>query len=301
MRQKELYNASFTISPENVLEIVTHEDKTQPANITYDLLFDYPGIELTIALPSFVFTRRIEANFKRDLVLGHDRTFATLEEKNVEQTRFKNCVFSSKLNSEISTILISKYLGEIENVMSNTVSLSTRKNIIKHVFDMINNDLKNDTTVYRKMNHSRLLNSYEYYRDFDNDTIENNENIHFHSAVLRETINPELLFTIERCSFTNDNLVDEKNSNDFLEFFRNICIHKTTETEFAFVDTLKKCLKIKCTFCNVEFEGAICISVAIDHYQKHHLNSTEFKCTNCYEKFSQNKLVKCNWKHECTK
>lgn len=292
----------FRVSSNDVLtaeipQVISPRHSTD--GVTFSALMAYPGIELTITLPDLIFTRCVCPNLTRELAFGDDPTNNVSKEANITETRYKDSILCSKRNGEVSTKLLRCYLNEMLTLVDNVEISRTLTADIESVMALITADICEADQLLTKMNHSRFLSGHRYYRIFYNSPKRSTQSGTDLRACLRETINPELVFSLERCKFTNDLMADEQNVDYFMDYFKNILIQQIPQNIAAFKDMIKKCLKIRCTLCDKDFEGVMITSVVADHYMAHHFVAVDWNCTICNRVFTQDQLAKLNWHHDC--
>lgn len=292
----------FGLSADEVLTVETPQGNHSPRHstdgVTFSALMAYPGIELTITLPDLIFTRCVHPNFTREIAFGDDPAKNVSKEANITEMRYKDSIISSKQKAEVSTKLLRCYLNEMLSLVDSVVISRTLTADIESVMALITADVSGADQLVTKMNHSRFLSGHRYYRTFDNDPKRKHSGKDL-KACLRETINPELVFSLERCKFTNALMTDERNVDYFMDYFKNILIHQIPRNVAAFKDMIKKCLKIRCTLCDMAFEGVMITSVVADHYMAHHFVPAKWHCASCDRVFTQDQLAKLNWHHDC--
>lgn len=266
------------------------------ADITLKQLFNWPGVSFTIQLEHFQIACELKTNIKRDIVIG-DNNYINLQkdEENVMETRYIQRFASKKEQRTISKDMLRCYLEAILKAAPlhgvPRTKLSETEAAFQKILELIT--VVDDDSIEMKSTHSRMMNKYKYVRIIDNHTDESRPKI----AKIREIMNPESIFRIERCTLLTEQ------ADVWLDavetYFEEILISLRGHDAKNLKDRFKKCLTMRCELCNLPFEGAMSTVSMKEHVKDKHFFDKPWECTFCNQSWTQFELTEMNWKHEC--
>lgn len=259
-------------------------------------LLNWPGIKINISLEHFSFNHEIKDNCERDIVFGDDVMLNIDRQKNPAETRYLQKVPSSKTYAMASKEMVKTYVTSLMEAAPLYEVGPSKLPEIEQSFRKILDDI--DTVPFESIQtraiHSRYMNDHQYFRVFDNDSVDNN-NL---KVRLRETINPEINFWIRRCDFTTDRIDIWRDAIE--TFFENIFVKKGERIKETLRDRYKKYLTIRCETCNESFEGALWAVKLKDHIKQKHFVDNKWTCVKCLRSWEQFELLQMAWKHDCS-
>lgn len=266
------------------------------ADISLKQLFNWPGVSFTIQLEHFSIVYEFKTNIKRDVVIS-DNDYINLrkDEENVMEMRYRQNMPSKKEQRTVSKDMLRCYLSAILQAaplhdVSKSKSLETEASFHK-ILELIA-EIKEDL-IEMKSTHSQLMNKYKYVRIIDNHT----DQSYTRKAKIREIINPEGNFRIDRCTLSmeeTDVWLDAVET-----YFEEILIARRGQDAKNFKDRIKKCLTMRCELCNMLFEGAMSTVSMKEHVKDKHFFDKPWECIFCNKSWTQFELTDMNWKHEC--
>lgn len=266
------------------------------ADISLKQLFNWPGVSFTIHLEHFSIVYEFKTNIKRDVVIS-DNDYINLrkDEENVMETRYIQNVATKKEQRTVSKDMLRCYLGAILQAAPlhdvPKSKLSETEASFRKILELIS--AVKDDVIEMKSTHSRLMNKYKYIRIIDNHTDEN----YSRKAKIREIINPEVTFRIDRCALSmeqTDIWLDA-----VVKYFEDILISRCGQDAKSLKDRIKKCLTMRCELCNMLFEGAMSTVSMKEHVKDKHFFDKPWECTFCNKSWTQFELTDMMWKHEC--
>lgn len=263
-------------------------------DISLEQLFNWPNVGFTISLEHIQIAHDLRTNTEHHIVIGDDdRINIDVDKENVLEMRYRQSVPNTKhsVHKDMLTVYISSMM---EAAKLHDVSRSKLSEILTSfakVIDIASN-VPHDL-IETKSIHSNLLNKYKYMRVFDN----SDESDTRKKVKLREVINPESTFHIERAAILTDQ------SDVWLgaieAFFRDIFVRRNGPSVKNVQERLKKCLIMKCVLCNLTFDSAMSTVLITDHIKEKHFFDKPWECVKCRKSWSQFELTKMAWKHEC--
>lgn len=285
-------------SSELLIAEMPKEDQAAPKapDVTLEQLLFWPDISVKITLPDITFTRCLASNVDRAIVIGDDENINLDKTPNVTEIRGIKKVVTNKTNGSISKEMFDVYISAIEQAATLVDISRTRLPEIQCIFQRIKRDMELLPCIQVKSEYSRFPNKYKYKRYFDN-TTEKSETEGRAKAVLREVINPEIIFDIERCNFQTEKLTEWE--KDLCEYMENIFVKRQPAQLNTIKEIMKKCITIKCTICHETFDNALCMISAKAHLSKH-FHDKHWQCFECKKSFSQVDLCLMGWAHECS-
>lgn len=266
------------------------------ADISLKQLFNWPGVSFTIQLEHFSIVYEFKTNIKRDVVIS-DNNYINLrkDEENVMETRYIQNVASKKEQRTVSKDMLRCYLGAILQVAPlhdvPKSKLSETEAAFQKILELIST--VNDDLIEMNSTHSQLMNKYKYVRMIDNHT----DQSYSRKAKIREIINPEGTFRIDRCTLSmeeTDVWLDAVET-----YFEEILITRRGQDAKSLKERIKKCLSMRCELCNIHFEGAMSTVSMKEHVKDKHFYDRPWECVFCNKYWTQFELTDMAWKHEC--
>lgn len=269
-------------------------------DVKFDQLLYWPGVCINISVEHLQIMHEIKSNIERQIVIGGDALHDIDKTANPLETRYIQKVPSSKTHPMFSKEMFDLYISALGDAAKiNEVQVQASKLAeLETAFDLVRKDVATVplNELQTKMIHSRFLNKYKYVRYFDNctDTPTKNRNA---KAIMRETINPQIDFYVDKCTFTNDNCDMWNDHMD--EFFKNVYIKRTKVLTDSLRERYKKCILLRCDLCYQPFEGPLCVVSLLIHMKEKHYFAKDWSCVNCEKSWSHLQLLSMKWKHDC--
>lgn len=297
----QFYEMRIFLMPNSLLAAETTritETSSETSNISIAQLLNWPDVRVTINFRDLTLSRMTRGNLEHDLVFGDDTAIDLDTKPNVLETRQCNAIVSSKQNPLAYTPILLTYFSAIIDAAAMTEMSRARQNEIEQIYVAFKKDLEKINVVETKKDHSQFLAPFKYMRLFDNDTNYVKAKSHGPKVQLRETINPEVVFSVDKCKFDIDRL--DHWENDVLKYLENLFTKQDKFCLEVFKEMLKKSVMVSCTICNKTFEGILCM-VSIKGHLRDHYNKTDWACVRCKKSFSTFQLTGANnWSHNCS-
>lgn len=266
--------------------------------ISLGQLLNWPDVRVTINFRHLTLSRMLRTNCEHELVFGDDAAINLDTKSNVMETRRCTAVISKKTNPMAYTPILLTYFSAIIDAAAAANMSQARRKEIEYIYGKFKSDFEHLQMVETKRDHSRFLAPYKYVRLFDNDTNYDKAKSHGPKVQLRETINPEVVFSVDKCKFDIDHI--DSWENDVMEYLDNLFTKQDRHYLEGLVDMLKKCIVISCTICDKRFEGILCI-VSIKGHLWEHYHKAKWSCVGCKQSFSTFELTGTKtWSHNCT-
>lgn len=266
------------------------------ADITLKQLFNWPGVSFTIQLEHFSITYEFKTNIKRGVVIG-DNNYIDMQkdEENVMEMRYIQSHASKKEQRTVSKDMITCYLGAILQAAPLHDVPKTKLSETEAAFQKILELIApiEDDLIEMKSTHSQLTNKYKYVRIIDNHT----DQSYSKKAKIREMINPECTFRIDRCTLSMEETDVWLDAVE--KYFEEILITRRGQNAKNLKDRIKKCLTMRCELCSMQFEGAMTTVSMKEHVKDKHFFDKPWECTFCNKSWTQFELTDMTWKHEC--
>lgn len=265
-------------------------------SLTFLQLLNWPGVSIKITLQHLTIESRLRPNFQRDVVFGKkndinvDTTPNIMETRHVKTALKRPTPTMSKelFDTYVSAMADAAHLCEVSESKRPEIECALKKVLASMA--TVKTPLIETVT-----KHSRFLNKHKYMRLFDNDT-HYKESSGYLKATLREVINPETRFSVEKCVIRNENPEIWLESID--SYFKEIFSDKG-KSDSTVRDMYKRCITLRCFSCNQNFDGALCAITLKEHIQRKHFVNKPWQCVKCKQCWSQFELVQMEWKHEC--
>lgn len=243
------------------------------------------------------YIRRTVPHYEHSIVIGSDSRINLDLTENVTKIRRLVTMPDQKPGPLISKEVLETCISAIEASVQLVDVSRARSAELLAILQMIKQDIEPLESVCAKTLYSKYPNQQKYMRIFEND-IEKSSTRRRQVAktFLRETINPEVLFEIERCTFFKDN--QSSWENGVSTFFENLFIKKDQITKNMLRDAFKKCVSFVCLICNKRFDGVLCMYATKAHIATHFFNK-DWSCTKCDQAWSQFDLTQSRWVHNC--
>lgn len=264
-------------------------------DVSLKQLFNWPNVSFTIILDHVQIVHELRMNVDRDIVIGDNNRINLIDEENVMEMRYLESITSSKQNPTVHKDMLSTYISSmIEAARLNDVPPS-KLGEIQASFSKMIEDVKSvpNDLIETKLTHSQFLNEHKYMRVFDN----NDEPSRYKKVKLREIINPESTFRIDKSVMATEQV--DVWSEAVATYFEDILIRRRIFDVKLLKERLKKCLTMKCVPCNLIFEGAMSTVSMKDHIKEKHYYDKPWECVKCRKSWSQFELTEMDWKHEC--
>lgn len=286
--------------PQNTLaaEVLMEYPPAPPLEeISFEQLLNWPGIGMVLSLRDITYTRRIVPHYEHSIVFGSNPHVNLDLTENVSKVRRYTTVTAQKIGPLVSKQVLETYISAIEASLQLVDVSKSRSAEILTILKIIKQDIESLNSICAKTSYSKYLNQQKYMRVFDNNTEQSAKHSQVTKTSLRETINPEVLFEIERCTFLNDK--QSTWENDLATFFEDLFIKKDQKAMNSLRDIFKKCISFMCLICNKTFDGVLCIHAQKAHLAMHFYNKDWF-CVKCGQTCSQFDLTKDSWIHKCS-
>lgn len=288
------------VMPGNILSAEVAADDSTPSSlpeIPLEQLINWPGVEISLTLRDITYTRKTVPNYRREIVFGNDDSVNMDTVENNLNTRQISQTGSTKSGARISKRIFETYIGAFADCFELIDVSKTRITEIEVVINQMRADMTELQNLHLKTTFSRFPNKYKYVRVFDHEkSPAAQKSRKMPNVFIRETVNPETLFTVDRCTFLNETLsMWEK---DFCKYFEMLFTARDKSALNAIKTVAKRCISLKCLLCNTEFDGVLCVYALKAHLAKHYYDK-DWSCTHCRQSYSQFDLIKTDWVHQC--
>lgn len=259
-------------------------------------ILNWPGVSFVISLDHIQVFHELLSNCERDIVIGDNRHINLRTSGNAMEVGLRLNVQSKKMYPTVHKELLKTYFNAMISAASQHDVLPSKMAEIRGSFGKIVDDISHipHDVIETKVTHSRFLNKQKYMRIFDNDDEPSSGT---KKVYLREIINPEALFRIERSTMLTDR--SEEWSEPVEEYFDNIFVTRFGADVQNLKEKFKKCLAMKCDSCNETFEGAMSTVTMKEHIKEKHFIDKPWECVKCKKSWTQFELTEMDWKHEC--
>lgn len=259
-------------------------------------VLNWPGIKLTINLDFLKFSREIKHNCERDLVFGDDILIGINTQRNPTETRYIQKAPTTRTYPLVSKDVLDAYVSALMEAAPQYKVGPSKLPEIEHAFRQMLDDVASVpfASIQSRIPHSRFLNGQKYFSIFNSPSREHSSRI---EVRLRENINAEVIFEIEKCGFPIDNMDDWQDK--VLKHLEDVLIMPTGRTQEILKDRFKKCLVMKCEKCNETFEGALLAVTLKNHIKQKHFVDKQWTCVKCLRTWDQFDLLSMGWKHDC--
>lgn len=265
-------------------------------DINFGQLLHWPGVSVCISVDHLQIRHSLKANTRRQIVFGNDPMIEIPLEENCLDTRYISLATTTRRNPLLAKQPILDFMralleaGPIYDMqVSRLCELKTASDVIKTDLDAVP-----FTEVELRSTHSRFQNKYKYVRHFAHDT---EAPPHTKLATIREFIDPEVNFCIDKCIFSMDNCdlwLDQ------MELYLKEMFETGSKTfGDALRERFKKCITLSCQFCYQSFDGPLGSVSMIAHMKEKHYFAKNFQCTNCKQSWPFIELLTMKWKHDC--
>lgn len=300
-KKYQLYNMFFTLKSGVLSAEIPEVYPKQPSFPELNLcqLLNWPDIKMTIALEHLTFVHEVKQNCERDLIFGNDSFVNVNTQINPDKTRYLQKVLTSKVNAMVSKDMCNAYVSALMEAAPMFEIGPAKLPEIEHSFQKTMNDVASIPfdSIQTRITHSQFLNKHRYVRVFDNDSKSSSgDNL---KVRLRETINPEVNFAIEKCCFTSDQLLVNVWADAMEEYFKNVFVNRGSYQRDILRDRFKRCLTTTCEACNETFDGPLWVVKLKDHIKRSHFIDKPWTCVKCHGQWNQIELLQMDWRHEC--
>lgn len=261
-------------------------------DLTLTQLLNWPDIKVSINLDFLKFSREIKQNCKRDLIFGDEILIGVDTQNNHTETRYIQKAPTTRTYPLVSKDVLDAYISTLLDAAPQYKVGPTKLLEIKRAFRQMLNDIASVpfSSIQTRIPHSRFLNQQKYFCIFNPQSSDKSGQF---EVRLREHINPEVIFEIERCGFLTDQ-VDQWQDQVFKHLEEVLLKPKD-----ALKERFKRCLVIKCVKCNETFEGALLAVTLKNHIKQTHLVEKQWTCVKCLRSWDQFELLDVDWKHDC--
>lgn len=293
------------------MEIPPHDPNQVAQSLSIDAkqLLNWPGICTILHLGDVKIRRQLVANYCREIIVVTN-VDATIE-------RSTNKLEYHRLNrsgngSELSSLMLDAFLHVYLNARSEGSLLPLRINELGIIFNEIKDDLAPFERIMKGVTYSRYLTRDHFVRKFypkatdapteKDDSTEPSSSMKEPSSqrvYVRETINPEVHLTVERCPFVMGS-DEEKWSKAVYDEFAMVFDGNRASLR-TLNATYKSCLTFECLECNgmQPMTGILSVYSAKQHIAMHYQDKPAWTCSNCNLQQSQEELASIGWKHYC--
>lgn len=259
-----------------------------PAPSTLQLL-QYPSIKLYLKLDHITVIRKMRGNWQRDILIGSDVLHGVNVPKHGNEMRPRREINDTDATEAIqaqspklSKLIIESYFTTMTQCMQSVTIPETRRSDLQTVFNALLTELGSQPLVQLKLQYVRYVASHRFVRLFgENTVLDGPKSV---QVRVREIVNPENCIRIVRCPFVSDVNEDEW-TDALLDYFERILVQRDVQTLNGLVEMFTRCVKIRCTECNVTFDNADAFDAAKKHVQHEH-NALNLRWT----------CVRCNWR-----
>lgn len=280
-----------------VADVITEYPPAPPLpEISLDQLLNWPGIGVVLSLRDITYSRRTVPHYEHSIVFGSNSRINLDLTENVLKNRRLATVTAQKPGPLISKQVLEAYISGIEATVQLVDVSKSRSAELLSILQIIKQDIEPLKTICAKTSYSKYPNQQKYMRIFDNDSEQSTRKRQIEKTFLRETINPEVLFEIERCTFLTDKLTTWE--NEITGFFEDLFVKNDQKRKNSLKDSFKKCISFVCLICNKTFDGVLCMYALKAHLAMHYFNK-DWSCTKCDQTWSQFDLTKDCWVHNC--
>lgn len=265
-------------------------------------LLNWPDIKIMINLESLKFSREIKQNCERDLVFGDDIMIGINAQKNHTGTRYIQKAPTTRTYPLVSKDVLDAYVSTLIEAAPQYKVGPSKLPEIERAFRQMLDDFASvpHSSIQTRIPHSRFLNGHKYFCIFNASASERSSSGggsgHF-EVRLRETINPEVIFEIEKCVFLTDQMDDWQ--DEVLKHLEDVLVKPSSRTQDTLKERFKKCLVMKCEKCNETFEGALLAVTLKNHIKQKHFVEKQWTCAKCLRTWDQFELLNMEWGHDC--
>lgn len=265
-------------------------------DLTLTALLNWPGIKTTINLDHLKFSREIKPNCERELVFGNDHRIGMSTQHNQMQTRYIQKVPTTRTYPLVSKDILDAYISALVTAAPQYKVGPQKLSEIEHALQQILDDIASVpfASMQSRVPHSRFLNEQKYYSVFESPIKERTGKI---EVRLREIVNPEVNFEIEKCGFPMDSM--DEWQEKVLKYLEDVLIAPSGRAQDILNERFKKCLVMKCEKCNETFEGALLNVTLKNHIKQKHFVDKQWTCVKCDETWDEYEMLNMQWKHEC--
>lgn len=297
----QFYNMRLSYLPQSILGAEVLLDYPTPPplqDISLDQLLNWPGVGVVLSLRDITYTRNIVPHYEHSIVFGTDRHINLNKTENVTNIRRCANIITQKPGPPISKQIFETYIAAIEAATKLVDVSKSRSAEMQCILQKIKEDVEPMQALCAKTTYSKYPNKQKYMRTFDNEPDHGTKKRRVLKTFLREIINPEIMFTIERCSFLNHQQAMWE--HEFCSFFEKLFVYKDQRSMNALKDIFKKCISFKCLICNTTFDGVLCAYATKAHLAMHYYDR-DWSCIHCDHTWSQYDLARDGWSHKCSR
>lgn len=261
-------------------------------------LLNWPDIKLSINLEYLKFSREIKQNCERDLVFGTDGSIGIDAQKNNTETRYIQKAPTTRTYPLVSKDILDAYVTTLMEAAPQYQVGPSKVLEIERAFRQMLDDIASVpfSSIQTRIEHSRFLNEQKYFCIFSPQTSDSSSSSRI-EVRLRENINPEVIFQIEKCDFHTDH-IDEW-QNEVLRYLEEVLRKPPHRMQDKLKEKFKRCLVVKCEKCNETFEGALLAVTLKNHIKQKHFAEKKWTCVKCLRSWDQFEMLNMEWKHDC--
>lgn len=293
----QLYSMRFTYRKGLLSAEVPSVYPAPPAfpDLNLTQLLNWPDIKIMINLEYLKFSREIKQNCERDLVFGDDILIGIDEQKNPKETRYIQKAPTTRTYPLVSKDVLDAYVSTLMEAAPQYKVGPSKLPEIERAFRQMLNDIASVpfSSIQTRIPHSRFLNPHKYFCIFNAQTSGSGN----FEVRLRETINPEVIFEIEKCVFLTDQMNDWQDT--VLKHLEDVLVKPNIRMQDTLKERFKRCLVMKCEKCNETFEGALLAVTLKNHIKQKHFVEKQWTCVKCLRTWDQFELLNMGWKHDC--
>lgn len=293
----QLYSMRFSYRKGYLSASVPSVYPAPPAfpDLSLTQLLNWPGIRITINLDYVKFSREIRQNCERDLVFGNDALIGINMQENPTETRYIQKAPTTRTYPLVSKDVLDAYVSALSQAAPQYKIGPSKLPEIERAFRQMLDDIASVpfASIQTRIPHSRFLNKHKYFCIFNAP----NERSGKIEVRLRETINSEVIFEIEKCGFPIDTM--DEWQDKVLKHLEDVLVLPSGRTQDILKERYKKCLVMKCEKCNETFEGALLAVTLKNHIKQKHFADKEWTCAKCLRTWGQLDMLNMGWEHDC--
>lgn len=298
----QFYNMRLYMAKEDYLVAELPSTSVIPPfpDVSFTELLNWPDVSIKITLDHIQFVHSLKANYERDVVFGSQIGINIDKRENVLALQQIKGLPSSKLKPTIAKELFETYVQGMSVAAPRFGVSASRKNEIDVSFKKAIAEVSSvpSPLIETRTKYARFLNKHKYMRIFDNDKKFHKENPNgYLKVILREVMNPQVVFQIEKCSIQSEKPEIWLKALD--EYFRDI-FGGGCKTSASQRDRYKKCISMRCSECDEKYDGPLCVVSMKEHIKDKHFVDKPWQCIKCRKRWTQSDLAQMEWHHECS-
>lgn len=265
-------------------------------DINFEQLLHWPGVSVCISVDHLQIRHSFKANIQRQITFGAEPLIELPLDENCLDTRYITAAPTTRRNPLLAKRPMLDYMPALLEAGSVYDMQASRKSELKTALDLVASDLNAVpfSEIELRSTHSRFVNKYKYVRYFAHE-MEAMRDVE--PAAMREIINPEVNFCVDKCIFSVDNCDEWMNKME--DYLRDMFERRAKVFGDGLRERFKKCITLQCLFCYVSFDGPLGSVSMAAHMKDKHYFAKNWLCTNCKQSWSHVELLSMKWKHEC--